>query len=442
MQTHLISPQKRLKNRPVRLLRVRLPEFSRKIYIAFIAAILGVLLPPSFLISAQPLESTNFEIVDSEVGSIGEISDSVSYSLMATFDPIADPWFEGTSYALKSGFPNGILANVPKISCFETTTNAGTTVCNYLPHSRGMVGECGVVGCYDRAKIEIDDQDNPVDTLYLVAVSSDDFVTTYYLQSDHSIDTSYDINDFMTQCGLEGRDDDNTDCNDPTDGGWDEDLQSANISGLNQNTAYKVKVSALHGDFTGSAYSQTSTATTAVPSLEMDVDIAATNTESAAPYEINMGEMNVGTVNTATSYIWIDLATNWASGVTAYASDSNDGLRSSSTGGLIPSETEDLLADTNGTGGYGLRVESVSSVVLGPLLRNAIYYNAGLSHKVGAVDSTPPATRLIYTESAGSNIGPLYQGRAKLSVKTRPIAVDPSASDYTDDITIVANLNP
>lgn len=387
-------------------------------------------------IHAQALTSTNYKIVDPAVDSGGGVSTSTNYNLLSGIDPTSDAKLTSTNYALKSGFPNGIYANVPLIRCIETTTTSGTTTCLNFPNAGGAQGECGTPGCYDRAKIEIDHQNNPIDTLYLVALLDNSTSTQYYLQSDHTISTTYDINDYMTICSIEGKDTrSGSGCASGVDPNWNLAFQSTNIYGLKPRTTYTVKVRALHGDFTESEYSPTTNVTTELPVLSFDIDIGTTSAANTnAPHSIALGTLISGTITTGTDLIWLDLNTNIIPGMTTYVKDLNNGLLKSIT---IPSESEDLATDPNANGGYGLKTSSFTQTSLGPLVASSTYDTGG-AQIVGAVSTSNSA--IFSTNTTGSNKGQITGGRAGISVKTRPSAAA-HAGTYTDTLTFTMIAN-
>jgi len=397
-----------------------------------------VLISNSFpvIILAQNLDSTNYRIEDPTVDSGGGPTDSSNYSLLQSLgNPNADARLTSGSYELKSGFPNGILASVPKVTCFETDTTSGTTDCLYFPNSNGAQGECGSPGCYNRAKLELDDQNNPKDTLFLVKIVNNGTSITYYLQSDHTLGLSYDINDFLTQCELEGRDPDDTGCDDSGDPNWDADLQSMNVLSLEPSTSYTASIAALNGDFTGTRFGPSASATTTATAMSFDIDISATDSETAANYILDIGEITYTSVATATDIIWLDLASNNFYGANVYVRDSNTGLDSTLTGETIPSESEDLATDPNSNGGYGLKVSSFTQTSLGPIQASATY-NTGGAEQVGGLVTTD--TLIFFTNTSGSNVGPVQGGRMSILVKARSIELDIASPDLADNITFIA----
>lgn len=402
---------------------------------------LSFVIIPSFigvkLALAQQLESTKYKIIDGNISSGGGVSTGSGYDLLVAVGQTgADTRLESASYLLRSGFPNGIQANVPIAICFETNTSSGTTTCQNIPGNLGMVENCGEPGCYDRAKYEIDDQNNPTDALFLTALSPDAWTTTYYLQSDHTLGTTFDINDYMTQCELEGYDADNTDCDDSGDAGWNENLQTFNILGLKPGTTYQIATRAVNGDFTETQYSQPVNATTQQPTIAFDLDVSETDTETTSPHSLGIGLLSPVSATTATKSIWVDITSNSINGVNIYVNNSVDGLYSSETTTSILSETEDLDID-DGDGGYGLKTTATGETTLGPLFSSATYTTTN-SNAVGALSSN--ATQIFYTNASGSNNGPINNGRGQIRVKARSYTNLPTGN-YIDSLTFTALAN-
>ena len=385
------------------------------------------------LISSQAhLESDNYKILDSTIDSGGGTSESDNYGLLSSVgNPTADARLESGSYALGSGFPNGIQANVPLIRCADTTTTNTNTDCNSFPNNDGAQGECGTPGCYDKAKVEIDPQNNPIDTLYLISVTNNTSGIEYFIQADHTLGTNYTISDYMTICEFEGVDPNDPDCDDSSDTNWDEDLQSANIYLLEGSTTYTIRVKALSGDFTETEYSPVDSFTTVEPTMILDIDIGNdSSASSVAPHIIDLGSLEPGNVKTADDLIWLDLGTNANNGINTYVEDLYEGLQKIGGTELIPSQSEDLELD-GGDGGFGLKINSTTQSALGPLQRGATYNTSGM-HEVGGLSTTP--VLIFQTTEGGSNRGPIAGGRAGILVKA---LATPSivAGLYEDTIT-------
>lgn len=372
-----------------------------------IAVCLCALTLVSGTVVAQELTSDNYKIVDPTVDSGGGVSESTSYSFLSSIgNPTADARLTSGSYAVGSGFPNGIQANVPVVRCAETDTTDVDTDCVDFPNAFGAQGECGTPGCYDRAKIEIDGQGNPADTLYLVQLVNNTTSQTYYVNSSHMLTQSPTFSDYMTICAFQGKD--------TNDGGCVEDAtyQSTNVFGLQSGANYTVAVRALHGDFTESQFGPGVSFTTEEPSVNLDIDIGTTSAASTSePYSVDLGSLAPGTPKIATNRIWLDLNTNAASGLTAYVSSANQGLDSGAA--IIPSQAEDLDVDGGDDGGYGLKVQSTTETRLGPLLADTNYDTTNV-HEVG--DLTTVAQEIFSTEDSGGNRGPVVGGRAGIQV--------------------------
>ena len=208
-----------------------------------------------------------------------------------------------------------------------------------------------------------------------------------------------------------------------------------NILNLEPSTSYTVSAQALNGDFTGTRLGPTASATTTGTAMTFDIDISATDSETAANYVLNIGEITYTSVATASDYIWLDLGTNNYYGANVFVRDSNAALTSVLTGESIPSESEDLATDPNTNGGYGLKVASFTQTSLGPLLASTTY-NTGGAQQVGALVTTD--TLIFYTNTTGSNVGPVQGGRMQIYVKARSILEDIASPDLQDNITFIA----
>jgi hypothetical protein len=385
----------------------------------------------TFVKGQSELDSNNYTIVDPTVDSGGGVGESTTYGLLdSTGLAGADVRLESTTYRIGSGFPNGIQANVPKILCAETDTNSGTTDCLDFPNANGAQGECGGDGCYDRAKVEIDHEDNPIDSLFLIMISDTDQTITYYVQSDHTLSTTYDINDYMTLCEFHGKDSRDTACDDSGDGNWDNDLQSTNVYGLAADRNYDVSVRALNGDFTESGFGPTASFTTQLPSLSLDLDIGTTSAaNTAAPHAVSLGNLSTSAATTAPNQIWLDLETNAVNGMSTYVKDANNALASGAN--TIPSEAEDLATDPNTNGGYGLKTDTSTETALGPIVDSSNFATAG-AHEVGNLTTS---NKLIFsTNTTGGNVGPLDGGRCGIYVKARATNTTPTGN-YSDVVT-------
>jgi len=377
------------------------------------------------VVNADELDSTNFKIVGAttEGGDISQTIDT-DYSLLSTVGRIsADPRNYSTTYMLRQDGTEAFTANVPDISCFETTTD-GSSDCTTGPselNTNGMVAVCGPGGCYDKARFEISEEGNPSDTLYSVQISTDNFVSdiqyidgSTYKPEDES---SHDINDYRTKVN------------------WETEV--TNIKGLTSGTQYYIRIIALHGDFTESDTGPTSNATTAGAVISFDIDIAEsteTSGESAAPYTLSFtsnDQLIAGAAATTnTDYIWFDVETNSSGGFALIQKGKNGGLYSTTNDQLIASSTEDL--DVTGAEGFGLQSGYInyddSSDSLGDITSMTNY--SGSLNNVGEVSSS--TFNKIYDGD-----GPINDGRMGLKVIARAGIDKNPATDYEEEITFV-----
>lgn len=260
---------------------------------------------------------------------------------------------------------------------------------------------------YDRLLLVVNPGPNPTDTTYLVAISSDGFATTRYVQSDNSIGSTYSRATFRTYASYGA-------------------ASGFLILGLTPNTTYQVKVKAIQGNFTESAFSPVSSSVaTSVQTLSFGLTTTLTSTP---PFTATFTSLAAGSVFTANADINISYGTNALIGGTVYIAGQNTGLMSASTGYTIASATADLSSTSSG---YGAQVVSASQVSGGPNTASAPYN--GSSDNVGIL--TTSLQNILATS------GPVTSATATLRLKARVDSTTPTASDYTDQLSIVAAMN-
>lgn len=372
-------------------------------------------------LNAQELDSSSFQIQDFSINfSEQNRSNSASFSLQLEVDEfLQNPRLASPLYDFSLGTPNTWQANVPIIICFETTSD-GSSSCADSDVTNGMVQICGEGGCFDKARFEIDPQDNPTDALYSARITTDPTWTTWnYIDgSTFLIETiaTHDINDYL----LESE--------------WENTASSFNVLGLEQNTTYYLAITALNGDFTESDPSPSINTTTSVPFLSFDIDIdtsAGITSETTSPYTISFESLLFPTVSTANNVIWVDIGTNLPEGALVYGSSANGGLFSPSNLYTLNYVNADLIT----TPGIGFQVDSINQEFLGPLVAETQFNLSG--ETVGELSSSTSITPIFNT-----NGSPIYGGRSSLAIKARPDQNTPSGDDYIDIIvlTIGADL--
>lgn len=369
---------------------------------------------------ATDLNSANYKIVGITTNSGGGITDSANYSLMTIAGEIsANPSSYSSSYKMNLDPSANFVAEIPTLQCFETNTDAETTQCMTAPAevlNGGMQAACGVPGCYDRARFEINPMTNPSDTLYSAEISTDNFVSDIKCINASTFTPKTDlcnINDFRNESY------------------WENEL--FNIVGLTSGTTYYIRVTALHGDFTQSNYSKTMQATTSPASITFDIDIADVNgisTESNSPYSISFSGSDRLTAGafavTAHNLIWLDLDTNAYGGASVIQFGKYGGLYSPTANYNIASANEDL--DVMNAEGFGFQNHYInftnSSSLTGSITAETNY--AGSGNVVGMIGQN--AIRIYLADGSVSN------GRMGVYVKARAGMTAPPATDYGEDI--------
>src|SRR5947209_6326260 len=147
--------------------------------------------------------STNYQLKTYNLGAGGGINNSsTNYSGNSEIGEVGGVNGTSTNYQVNPGLIYTFQAYVPGQ---PTLTNPGN---NY----------------YNKLHFVIDAQNNPTDTKFAIAISSDNFITTKYVQTDGSLSSSFSVaNDYQTYSQWGG-------------------AVGFNAIGLLANTAYKIKV--------------------------------------------------------------------------------------------------------------------------------------------------------------------------------------------------------
>lgn len=324
--------------------------------------------------------SSNYSLKSYEFNNAGGAdSASANYAVEGSTN-IGEVQGASTNYQVNSGLNYTQNANVPTVTLVNSSN------------------------WYNKLHVTIAIQNNPTDTTYAIAISDDNWVTTEYVQDDNTVGATLGDEDYQTYANWGN--------------GSGED-----IIGLTPNTTYKVKVKAIQGDFSESAYGPEASAATSAVTLTFDIDIGTTaGVDTNPPYNIDFGTLTLGSVNTATDKIWVDLSTNAEFGGYVYIYGLNTGLRSANTNYTIGSASTNL---TGAAEGYG--VQAANDTALSPVGP----FN-GSSDVVGVVDTT-------IREILNSGSSPVTGGRASITVKAKAQATTPASNDYSDTITLVAS---
>jgi hypothetical protein len=327
--------------------------------------------------------STNFTLRNYDIGTGGGTSSSSSYNLNGTVGAQNGPSETNGITILKPGENPTQDSNVPAAATLSNPNNT-----------------------YNKLHLLIATSNNPTDTKFAIAISSDGFATTKYIQSDHTLGSTLAIANYQTYALWGGA------------SGFD-------ILGLQANTSYAVKVSALQGAFTASSFGPASPAVATQPTT---VSFSVATTASAVPpFGVSFTSLAANTVFSATSKALLTVSSNALFGGGIYIIDSRNGLFSPSKSYTISSATADLTAAANG---YGGQVGSLTQTSGGPLTSTSPFN--GTSNNVGALNTS--LQQIIGTT------GPVVGGSAQMTFLAKTAITTPAASDYTDTVTIVASM--
>lgn len=337
---------------------------------------------PLIFFAASP-SSSNYTLKTYNIGTGGNTTGSSNYGLQAGTGSQSGSAQASGSYNAQSDGKGVVNANVPPAPAFTNPSSY-----------------------YDRLQLVIATGSNPTDTKYLIAISSDNFVTTYYVQTDNSIGLSQAINNYQTYSAWGG-------------------ASGFLVLGLSPSTTYKVKVKALQGKYSGSAFGPIATAATVAPSVSFSV---ATTLTGTPPFSVAFPSLTAGNVVNGNADALIGLSTNANNGGAVYVKDINAGLSSTLATTTITSASTNLTAATSG---YGGQVISVGQTSGGPVVSQAPFN--GTANNVGALATS--LQQLVTTAA------PVTGGTATLRLMAKAGALTPSASDYGDTITLVAAMN-
>lgn len=328
--------------------------------------------------------STNYVLKGFSTNAGGDNLTSAGYSLEAVAGEQGNNELTSSSYKTWPGLLYTQIVNTPSA---PTVTNDGDYTNKLL--------------------IKIDSASNPTDTKFAIAISDDNFVSTEYVQSDNTLSPTLGAEDWQTY----------------TDWG---DASGEFAIGLVPNTTYYFKTKGEQGEFTEGPWGPVSSVATSSLSISFDIDVSATDQETAAPYALAMGDLSVGSVVTSTEKVWVDLATNAPNGGFVYVFGTNGGLYSSRNNYTISAVSGNLSSLSEG---FGLQYDSLSQAGGGPMAVSSPYDGAG--EVVGTVDTNPQE---IFTTTSA----PISGGRASFVIKAKINDLTPASADYTDTITIIS----
>jgi hypothetical protein len=347
-----------------------------------------------------------------------KIGSLLTAGLLTLFAQSSSSTYRLDSYGIGSGGNSGSQSTTYQSYTIsgETSTAAGNTSTTYelqsgvvpthaanVPAAPNMTNPSSY---YNKLHIVIDNGGNPTDAKFAIAISTDNFATTQYVQSDNTVGVALGSEDWQTYSA------------------WGSGT-GVDIVGLASNTTYYAKVKATRGTYTEPKYSAIDTAATVGQSLTFDIDVSATDSETGPPYSTNFGSLLPGTVTDSPQRIWIDFDTNGTTGGYVFIASANSGLDSAVTGGAIASATGDLSSLGEG---FGAKSMSATQSGGGPLAVQSPYN--GASDNVGILNTT--LTQAYASPAA------ITAGRASLVLKAKSQSSTPAGTDYTDTLTLIA----
>jgi len=337
----------------------------------------------ALLFAAAP-SSTNYILRTYDLNGGGANGTSTNYRLNGTTGSQTGRTQTSTNYGVLGGENSGVNAHVPPA---PTVTNPSSY--------------------YDRLRITVNPGANPSDTTYLIAISPDNFAsTTYYIQNDNTLGANQSASRYQTYSAWGG-------------------ASGFLVLGLVPSTTYTVKVKAMQGGFSATAFGPTASAATVAPSLTFSLITTGTATP---PFPIAFTSLTPGSVISGNFDAVLGLTSNALNGGLVYIKSANGSLVSTLAGTSIPSASTDLAIATNG---YGAQVTGTSQSSGGPITSVSPFN--GASDNVGILSTV--------MQTVVSTTAPVTSGSATVRLKAKASAITPSAGDYADTLTFVASMN-
>lgn len=231
-----------------------------------------------FFASAEELNSSNYTLENPSFNSGGGTGSSTNYSSLDSQGDESGAASSSANYKVNAGV---IYSYGPSIPAAPTLVNTGSALYNSLDFVVATGG-------------------NQSDTNYAIAISNDDFVTTYYIQTDGTLGNTAAWQTYS---------------------GWGSGA-GERVTGLISATEYKIKVKARYGADSETGFSQVASATTSTASLTISfAGIASgntvageTTTVTATANAIPYGSLVINTPAVAVHRITV--STNAAAGYT------------------------------------------------------------------------------------------------------------------------------
>lgn len=202
------------------------------------------------------MQSENYKI-KYETISAGEGPErSSNYQLSQSVGETGEDKQQSTNYIIGGGQAFGIMSN--------------------LAPAPNLVND-GSPPYYNKLHFAINPGNNPSDTLFAIAITKDDWATTQYIQNDNSVGDILGSEDWQTYANW---------------GGASGEL----VTGLEPETAYKIKVKARSGDFTMTGWGpESAEASTSSLSLSFSISVNALDFGTLSPAVVSLVNYDVTT---------------------------------------------------------------------------------------------------------------------------------------------------
>lgn len=362
-------------------------RIKRYINISKFSVFLSLLLASYFLLLLAPSaqagpSSTNFQLEEYGFGSGGIASaSSTNFLLYGISGEVETASPSSSNFIALPGLTYTLQPNIPAPSV--------TNPSNY----------------YNKLHITINNAGYPSDTTFAIQVSSGSAnfsQNVYYVQADNTLGTGIVFQTYTLWGGASGFD----------------------LIGLYPGTTYYVRAAAKRGVYEQGPWSATANSATVNPTLTFSLQ---TTSQPTPPFSIDIGNLTPGSVTTSSDKATATITTNATNGGLIYLYGTNNGLKSVAAANYtINSVSNDLNSLLEG---YGARGTAATQTSGGPMELVSPYN--GATNNVGILDTTK---RLF----ADSTSAPVTSGQASFELKAKASSTTPSATDYTDILTIVA----
>lgn len=327
--------------------------------------------------------STNYQLLEFGFGSGGvATSSSENFLFQGSTGEIDTASASSTNFILGAGLTNTLQANTPGIPTFSNPSNY-----------------------YNKLSLTINNANNSSDSTFAIQISSGsaDFTSnTFFVQADNTLGENPAWQTYSSWGSGSG----------------------FTLIGLYPGTTYYARVTARNGTYTQSKYSPIASSATVSPSFTFSL---TTTSLASPPFSVSIGNLTAGSITTSSDKVNVTITTNATNGGLIYLYGTNNGLKSTTASNYnITSSSTDLSAALEG---YGARGTTVTQTSGGPMELLSPYN--GASDNVGIIDTSK---RPI----ADSTSAPVTNGQASFELKAKAKNTTPSASDYSDILTVIA----